>query len=210
MPVLYISISKKKRVFRQSTREVLDYRKGLAWFACHRDCSRPTSFLHHCRTTDRVLLLRLMRLFRKPFLGRTLDATLARRRNACGSSAASSSTDGRTSVTQDSRHDLEALNRFTSGRWLWNKQQQFACRNVKFGLSTLVQIAASAVGARSCTHVLKISEGQYNKVLQLTMDDGRDIIAKLPNPNAGRPHFTTASEVATMDFVCFCALRDTS
>jgi hypothetical protein len=33
------------------------------------------------------------------------------------------------------------------------------------------------------------------------MHDGRQFIARLPNPNAGRPHFTTASEVATMDYV---------
>lgn len=33
------------------------------------------------------------------------------------------------------------------------------------------------------------------------MSDGHEIIAKLPNLNAGRPHFSTASEVATMDFV---------
>lgn len=33
------------------------------------------------------------------------------------------------------------------------------------------------------------------------MVDGREVIAKVPNPNAGRPHFNTASEVATMDFV---------
>ncbi|KAF2272167.1 phosphotransferase enzyme family protein [Westerdykella ornata] len=33
------------------------------------------------------------------------------------------------------------------------------------------------------------------------MDDGRDVIAKLPNPNAGRAHFTTDSEAATMDYV---------
>ena len=33
------------------------------------------------------------------------------------------------------------------------------------------------------------------------MDDGREVIAKLPNPKAGLPHFTTASEVATMNFV---------
>ncbi|KAL4802390.1 kinase-like domain-containing protein [Aspergillus unguis] len=101
----------------------------------------------------------------------------------------------------DTKHDIEALNRFTSGRWLWNERQQLACRYVKFDLSTLLEIAAAAIGSRACTHVLKISEGQYNKVFQLTMDDGREIIAKLPNPNAGRPHFTTASEVATMDFL---------
>jgi hypothetical protein len=49
--------------------------------------------------------------------------------------------------------------------------------------------------------VAKISEGQFNKVFLLTMDDGREVIAKLPNPNAGLPHFTTAREVATMNFV---------
>ncbi|GAB7353080.1 hypothetical protein MBLNU459_g3626t1 [Dothideomycetes sp. NU459] len=32
------------------------------------------------------------------------------------------------------------------------------------------------------------------------MNDGKEVIAKVPNPNAGRPHFTTASEVATIDF----------
>jgi hypothetical protein len=33
------------------------------------------------------------------------------------------------------------------------------------------------------------------------MRDGRQFIARLPNPNAGQPHYTTASEVATMDYV---------
>ncbi|EFR02327.1 phosphotransferase enzyme family protein [Nannizzia gypsea CBS 118893] len=33
------------------------------------------------------------------------------------------------------------------------------------------------------------------------MDDGKEVIAKIPNPNAGRAHFLTFSEVATMDFV---------
>ncbi|KAL3491047.1 phosphotransferase enzyme family protein [Aspergillus germanicus] len=101
----------------------------------------------------------------------------------------------------DSKYGIEALYRFTSGRWLWNEEQQLACRYVKFDLSALLRLAASAIGARACTRVLKVSEGQYNKVFQLTMDDGREVIAKLPNPSAGRPHFTTASEVATMFFV---------
>lgn len=41
----------------------------------------------------------------------------------------------------------------------------------------------------------------YNKAFLLTMNDGTQVVAKLPNPNAGAPHFTTASEVATMEFV---------
>ncbi|KAE8315097.1 kinase-like domain-containing protein [Aspergillus transmontanensis] len=90
----------------------------------------------------------------------------------------------------NTKDDLDALSRFTLGRWLWREQEQLACRYVKFELQELLDIAASVS-----------SEGQYNKVLFLTMANGCEIIAKLPNPNAGRPHFTTASEVATMDFL---------
>ncbi|PWY66750.1 phosphotransferase enzyme family protein [Aspergillus heteromorphus CBS 117.55] len=147
-----------------------------------------------------------MKAIRGLFPGRTLGATLSRFSNPHSTLMSASFSSGQANMNEtkgvtDSRHDLEALNRFTSGRWLWNEGQQLACRYVKFDLSTLLQLAASAIGSKSCTQVLKISEGQYNKVFQLTMDDGREIIAKLPNPNAGRPHFTTASEVATMDFL---------
>ncbi|EAS37376.3 phosphotransferase enzyme family protein [Coccidioides immitis RS] len=102
---------------------------------------------------------------------------------------------------KDSKHDLEALHRYTSGRWLWNEHQQLACRYVKFDMSRLLELAVSLIGSKYCVEVVKISEGQYNKVFLLTMNDGREVIVKLPNPNAGRPCFTTASEVATMDFL---------
>lgn len=46
-----------------------------------------------------------------------------------------------------------------------------------------------------------MADGLYSKALLLTMDDGVQVIGKVPNPNAGIPRFTTASEVATMDFV---------
>lgn len=48
---------------------------------------------------------------------------------------------------------------------------------------------------------MKFREGQYNKVFQLVMDNGAEVVAKVPNPNAGPAYYTTASEVATMDFV---------
>lgn len=35
----------------------------------------------------------------------------------------------------------------------------------------------------------------------MTMDNGVEVVAKLPNPNAGPPFYTTASEVATRQFV---------
>ncbi|KAB8266763.1 hypothetical protein BDV30DRAFT_62820 [Aspergillus minisclerotigenes] len=79
----------------------------------------------------------------------------------------------------DLKDDLHKLSRFTPGSWLWREQEQLACRYVKFGLQELLDIAASAVGAQSCTRARKASEGQYNKVLFLTMDNGRELIATI-------------------------------
>lgn len=99
-------------------------------------------------------------------------------------------------------------------------------RYLKFNLPELIDVAIKAVGngAKSCmnallviqdlrlncglftigTKLLKCLEGQYNKAFILTMDNGMEILAKLPNPNAGPAFFTTASEVATRKFVCSC------
>ncbi|KAB8266313.1 hypothetical protein BDV32DRAFT_134276 [Aspergillus pseudonomiae] len=54
-------------------------------------------------------------------------------------------------------------------------------RYVRFNMNELVKLAAKAVGYSNtqCVHV----------------------VGKVPNPNAGRVYYTTASEVATMDFV---------
>lgn len=97
--------------------------------------------------------------------------------------------------------DPEQFYQYTSGRWLWNEKYQLARRYVEFDLPGLLKVSAQAIGARRCVEVKKLPEGNFNKVFSLTMDDGRKLIAKIPNPNAGRPHYTTASEVATMDYV---------
>jgi len=70
-------------------------------------------------------------------------------------------------------------------------------------MNELVQIAATSIGCEptSCIHVDKLPEGNYNKAFLITMSNGSQVEAKVPNPNAGRPYYTTASEVATMDFV---------
>jgi hypothetical protein len=51
------------------------------------------------------------------------------------------------------------------------------------------------------TRVLKCREGLNNKAYLLTMDNGSEVFAKLPNPIAGPAYYTTASEVATREFV---------
>ncbi|KAL9098523.1 MAG: hypothetical protein Q9163_005834 [Psora crenata] len=74
-------------------------------------------------------------------------------------------------------------------------------RYVRFDLDELVRLAVEAVGSKFCISIEKYPDGMYNKALLLTMDDGTQAVAKIPNPNAGQPHLTTASEVATMEFM---------
>ncbi|KAH8726037.1 phosphotransferase enzyme family protein [Phaeosphaeriaceae sp. PMI808] len=96
---------------------------------------------------------------------------------------------------------LDNFHRFTSWRWLWKEREQLAMRYIKFDLQELCRLAASSIGSDFCTEAVKFGEGQFNKVFLLTMNDGKEVVAKLPNPNAGQPHFATASEVATMNFL---------
>jgi hypothetical protein len=97
--------------------------------------------------------------------------------------------------------DLNPLFRYTSGRWLWNEREQLEARYRRFDVPSLQQAACQAVGADKCISFEKIGEGNYNKAYRLEMEDGQKVIAKVPHPNAGPRVLTTASEVATMEFV---------
>ncbi|KAE8420643.1 hypothetical protein BDV36DRAFT_281318 [Aspergillus pseudocaelatus] len=90
---------------------------------------------------------------------------------------------------------------FTSGRWLWAEKKQLAARYVAFTVEALCSVAAQSVWATSSIDVTKLTEGDFNKALLLTMNDGKEVIAKVLNLNAGHPYFTTASEIAGIQFV---------
>src|SRR5947207_3004981 len=64
-----------------------------------------------------------------------------------------------------------------------------------------MRAAARAVNRDRCINIIKMAEGGFNKVFLLTMDDGYEVAARIPTPTAGPPHYTTASEVATLDFL---------
>lgn len=91
--------------------------------------------------------------------------------------------------------------RYTRGRFVRDEASEMARRSIHFNVDELALVEASAVGSTACVKFEKYLDGMYNKAFLLTMDNGVQVVAKLPNPNAGRPHFTTASEVATMEFV---------
>ncbi|KAH9864621.1 hypothetical protein J1614_010556 [Plenodomus biglobosus] len=90
--------------------------------------------------------------------------------------------------------------RFTRGRFIVDETENVRQREVRFDLNRLARAAAESVGAAQCISVKKYPDGMFNKAYLMTMEDGQEVVAKVPNPNAGIPHFTTASEVATMNF----------
>jgi hypothetical protein len=105
---------------------------------------------------------------------------------------------------KDTTHDH--LFRYTSGRWLWDEEQQLQERYRAFNVVELQRLAAEVVGSTGCASITKLAEGGYNKVFRLTMNDGKQVLARIPNPNAGPQFYTTASEVATMTLVGACWL----
>ncbi|KAL3475952.1 kinase-like domain-containing protein [Aspergillus californicus] len=93
-------------------------------------------------------------------------------------------------------------------RWLTDEAEELKARYREFRLLALLEAATKVTGNDAVNlilstgvRILKCVEGQYNKAFVLTMNNGQEIIAKLPNPNAGPSFYTTASEVATRQFL---------
>ncbi|GJJ14069.1 hypothetical protein Clacol_008326 [Clathrus columnatus] len=79
--------------------------------------------------------------------------------------------------------------------------KECALRYVKFNVEGAQEMACRALGASRCTHFAKLMEGSYNKIFELKFDNGAEAILRIPCPVGGPPHWSTASEVATLEFV---------
>ncbi|KAE8401584.1 phosphotransferase enzyme family protein [Aspergillus pseudonomiae] len=75
---------------------------------------------------------------------------------------------------------------YTSGRWLYNEQQQLEKRYVEFNVPSLQRTVGQIVGSQ-CMQMTKMPEGLYNKVFSLKMENGREVLERIPNSNAGHP-----------------------
>ncbi|KAJ5714624.1 kinase-like domain-containing protein [Penicillium malachiteum] len=82
----------------------------------------------------------------------------------------------------------------------FNESGRLKERYVKFRPSELQRIAGEAI-QQDCPDIAKLAEGGFNKVLILQAKNNREVIARIPTPIAGPPHYTTAIEVATMHFL---------
>ncbi|PYI29456.1 kinase-like protein [Aspergillus indologenus CBS 114.80] len=155
-------------------------RRALSAFPCWRICSA-------CCFQPRTSAL-----FSAPLRSQSTTTTLPRRITIRTITSLSEQ-----KTTPDSEH--EHFFRYTSGRWLWDEEQQLRDRYKVFHVAELQSLAAQAVRSDSCVSITKLAEGSYNKVFRLIMNDGKTVLARIPNPNAGPAFYATASEVATME-----------
>lgn len=81
-----------------------------------------------------------------------------------------------------------------------DEKQQFLKRRVNFDVRKLCDVVASL--RKNGASVCKIDkmEGGFSKALLMTTEDGTEVVAKIPCPNAGRAQYSTASEAAVLQY----------
>ncbi|KAG0160882.1 hypothetical protein PDIDSM_8414 [Penicillium digitatum] len=82
---------------------------------------------------------------------------------------------------------------FTRGRFIVDETDDLRRREITCDMNMLVRVAADSVGAAEYISITKYPDGMFNKAFLMTMEDGREVVAKVPNPNAGIAHSTTAN-----------------
>ena len=76
-------------------------------------------------------------------------------------------------------------------------------RRMPFNVSELKKVAAKALNrpVEDVKMLRKIAEGGFNHILEVTMNDGASILARLPYPSTVPRRLAVASEVATLDLL---------
>ena len=90
--------------------------------------------------------------------------------------------------------------KYTNGRFLTGEKSHLDSRYVNFDLDKLCEVAASVGPSVSPVKAVDKFEGGYSKALILEKEDGTELVAKIPFPIAGPPKYTTASEVAILEY----------
>lgn len=89
----------------------------------------------------------------------------------------------------------------TDGRY--NESRRLSERRLHFNVAELKKVAAACLNQpeSNIKKFYKLSEGGFNRVFQVTMNDGSEILARLPYPLSQPRNLAMASEIATLDLV---------
>lgn len=103
------------------------------------------------------------------------------------------------SISNNVRPEAD-LYAYIGGKWLHENEKQVNARHIAFNFDALCQKAIHLCpGAREVIAIEK-TDGGFNRVFLLMMDNAARIIARLPTSVAGPPRLTTNSEVATITY----------
>jgi len=83
---------------------------------------------------------------------------------------------------------------------LTDEKQQFLKRRVDFDVGKLCDVVASLTKHGASVYKIDKMEGGFCKALLMTTEDGMEVVAKIPCPNAGRVQYSTASEAAVLQY----------
>lgn len=85
----------------------------------------------------------------------------------------------------------------------YNECRRLSERRLPFNVDELKKAAANSVNRpiSDIESFRKIAEGGFNRVFEISMEDGSSILARLPYPSTLPRRLAVASEVATLDFV---------
>ncbi|KAH8726803.1 kinase-like domain-containing protein [Phaeosphaeriaceae sp. PMI808] len=95
----------------------------------------------------------------------------------------------------------EDLFRYTNGRFLVGEEEQCRKRYVRFNVRRLCELVSSLCEVVSPVISIEKLEGGFSKALLMKRMDGIELIAKIPCHKAGLPYYSTASEVAVLDYI---------
>ncbi|KAJ5154915.1 kinase-like protein [Penicillium coprophilum] len=89
---------------------------------------------------------------------------------------------------------------YTSGRFLFNEDIRRSERHIEFDVNALTKVACHSVGRplNGVASITKLTEGGFNRVLQVTFNNGYTILIRLPYKTTVPKHYTVTSEAATL------------
>ena len=93
---------------------------------------------------------------------------------------------------------------------------ELSLRRLEFSVEAIGEVAAKASNAKECSELSLLAEGKhfafslaelrssvggFNRLFSLALDNGKEVVVRMPFKNAGPRTLLTQSEVATMDFL---------
>ena len=81
-----------------------------------------------------------------------------------------------------------------------DEQYQISRRYAAFKVDELCKLVSSLPSIQSLVSSIDKLEGGFNKALMMRMENGKEVVVKIPFPNSVSPQCTTESEAAVLDY----------